>query len=174
MKQHFFMVQFLIAVLAVAGITGCASTGAITTLQDPSIPWQEHALLLTAGYISSTTAVVTDLKMPIAVIGVRSVGIIPPGTQTIHVSYSVSTKSAFSTYEGVTSITFDFQPGERYVLNAELLEAGFFSGSTRVEIQTVEEYRPKYYKYYTESDKAFKEDIIDKFEKAEAWLRDNK
>jgi hypothetical protein len=154
-------------------VIGCASRGVRTIHQDPSISWQEHALLLPSGNARGIVYVygLYDQKSFLArTIDANEVGLIPPGTQTINV---VTTDVGYENSRPF-QMTYEFLPGQRYVIAVVKNRRGLLAGAFSAEIHTVDEYRAIYGEIYPNDDgSGFKRWVLDRFDKAEAELRTN-
>jgi hypothetical protein len=174
-KKGFLLGMSCMALAFGMTVIGCASTGVITIHQDPSIPWQEHALLLPSGNARGLVEVHglydTNQKdyLP-RTIDTNKVGLIPPGTQTINVVTSDVGYENSRPFQ----MTYEFLPGQRYVIAVVKNRRGLLSGTFSAEIHTVDEYRAIYGEIYPNDDGSrFKGWVLDRFDKAEAELRTN-
>jgi len=172
MKKNLFLVWACIIVSILFSTTSCGSTGVTTIHQDPALPWQEHALLLPSGNYKGLVYVhglydPNKKSYPNPTIGANKVGLIPPGTQTI----MVSTKDVGYNPSKPFQMTYEFLPGQRYVIAIVESRRGLLTGTFTPEIHTVEEYRVIYGEMYPNNDESdFKRWILDRFDKAEAEL----
>ena len=175
MKRNNLGIWFCIIVLMLVSLISCQSV--YTTHQDPSIPWQQHALLYLAGSYRGGASIhgVDTLTKHYLIVQGNSVVIIPPGTHTVYVH--LWNGQYGTTYETRVAIpiTFDFQPGGRYVLSGEI-GRGY---GPAAKIQTVEEYRLVHAGLYPndtpeQNEKTFNSRILDNFKKAEVKLSEKK
>jgi len=169
-------------------LIGCTTT-VTTSLQDPSLPWQEQALLLPYGSEQGVPKIIgfDDIRNPFSLtnrndtlVDAMVVAVIPPGTHTIHVR--VTSLSYGREYiSEIIEVAYEFQPGGRYVLFGTIKTSllGIGDGATNARIMTVEEYRKVFAEYYGRApvpptpekvDERFQSSILDRFEKAEAEL----
>jgi len=177
MKKNLFLVWACIVVSILFNTTSCASTGASTIHQDPSFSWQEHALLLPSGNARGIVDIrgfyepnQKDSYLPLT-IKPNEVGLIPPGKQTINVVVKPTGYEQTRPFQ----ITYEFLPGQRYVISIVNVKKGLLVGSFSAEIHTVDEYRSIYEEIYPNNDESsFKSWVLDRFDKAETWLKENK
>jgi len=172
MKKNLFLVWACIVIMILFNTTSCSSTGVTTIHQDPSIPWQEHALLLPSGNYKGSAEVhgfydPNQKGFPARTFATNKVGLIPPGTQTLNV---VTTAVGYEDSR-LFQMTHEFLPGQRYVIAIVESRRGLLTGTFTPEILTVEEYRVIYGELYPNDDgSGFKSWVLDRFDKAEAEL----
>ena len=171
MKRNGFFVQLCIVISILINTTSCASVS--TAHQDPSIPWQEHAFLLPSANDRGSVSVWgfykpdKDGSAAFRTINTNVVGLIPPGTQTINVRVSALEYEESRAFP----MTYEFLPGQRYVIAVVKARKGLLTGTFIAEIHTVDEYRAIFAEIYPNDDGSdFKRRVLDPFEKAEAEL----
>ncbi|MDR2922910.1 MAG: hypothetical protein LBU85_06180 [Treponema sp.] len=137
--------------LAIA-FTGCATnkdgTYKVTVsnyYRDKSVPWQEQALIMPIaprnGSVGTVNVVNASNRTILAC--QADVGVIPAGTHTLYVYLMGYTNALIQStrYETTTpiQISYDFQPGGRYVLIGSVKKK-LFTADYTVEIKTLDEY----------------------------------
>jgi len=153
MKKIILVVQLCIVSLALVTITGCASSPVSTALKSPEIPWQEHAMLFTfnsrnlfgsRSFISNDEVVIygfNDVNSSTPLQQYDKIGLIPPGTQTIH--FLIIGKDSFGNRTEIKkSLTYEFQPGGRYVLFGRMTDTTYMREKADAQIFTLDEFKP--------------------------------
>jgi hypothetical protein len=171
----------LLVILSVFALFGCVTVS--TTYQDQSLSWREQSLLLPSGnpmgivkiygFDDNMSSKIVDAK----IVGANIVAVISSGIHTIHVHVTTTSFGReYSTQEPIP-ITYEFQPGKRYVLYGTIDTSllGIGDGATKVGIMTVEEYKSEYAKFYPnytdqEINSRYQSWVLDRFDKAEAEL----
>ena len=153
--------------IVIMNFSGCSS--APPGLQDTSIPWQEHAMLLTLRY-NYTDVWVNDIDgqggssiFGGGIIDCNSVGLIPPGTHLLGIGVKGYRDGGEYTNYGAHKMTYEFQPGGRYVLIGEI-QVIMRRGIGKMEIYTVEEFRDVY------KGNSFQSSVLDRFEETVSTL----
>jgi hypothetical protein len=111
--------------------------------RDKSVPWQEQALIMPIGprngSVGAVNIVNENNRRTIAC--QENVGIIPAGTRTLYVHFMGYTNVLIQStrYEETIRISYDFQPGGRYVLIGTV-KRKLFTVECTAEIKTLDEY----------------------------------
>jgi len=151
MKKIVVAARLCAVILALVSITGCGTNrdgsykvSVSKYYQDQSVPWQEQALIMPIpprnGSVGTVNIVDTSNRR---IIPCQNIGVISAGTRTLNVHFMGYTNALIQStrYETQTPIpiTYDFQPGGRYVLIGTV-NRKLFTVEYGVEILPLEEY----------------------------------
>ena len=179
----------VISLLMIIGflLSGCTSTPAgvsvnSTRFQDLSIPWQEHAMVFLSmpsgiSHGIRINSVDSENSNKTSIVSSGNVVIIPPGTHMIHTQvWRLVSNSEVSI---AIPVTYEFQPGEHYILTGEV-QRRLLTVSGSAKVITLNEYRTIYteawknaaIKYTDEEiENKFKKDVVDRFDNLADVLR---
>jgi len=150
-KGLVIVAQLCAVILALASVAGCGTNrdgtykvNVSNFYRDQSVSWQEQALLMPIpprnGSVGTVNIVNASNRTTIAC---QNIGIIPAGTQTLYVYFMGYTNAMIQAtrYETRTpvQVSFDFQPGGRYVL-VGTVQKTLLSANYTVEILTLDQY----------------------------------
>jgi hypothetical protein len=177
MKRKTLRGLLSLVVLIVLVTTACTLSPS-TKHQDPSIPWQEQALLLAFGDRSGSTEVYPGYLSLISTILTNQIGVIAPGIQTIHAG--VKSDNGSRNGEKREKITYEFQAGGRYVLWGQVQLYALANAPTFLKILPLDEFRSEWEakergrlgknKSVEELDALFQKKVLDLFVNAEKAL----
>jgi hypothetical protein len=155
-KTPKFVLGVCLAIGLAIAFAGCASLSFVNKdgtykvtisnyYRDRSVPWQEQALLMPIaprnGSVGTVNIVDQSNRRTIAC--QEQVGVIPAGTRTLYVYFMGYTNAMIQStrYETRTpiEISYNFQPGGRYVLIGSVKNK-LLSFEYTVEIMTLDEY----------------------------------